>query len=101
MAIVALHKTAQLKEEDEPNAAETIIKNTYMDDICDSVNSVAETTKLMSAIDNVLDNGGFKVKGWTSNATKDNSSKEVIIGSEEEAEKVLGVIWKPKEDKFS
>ena len=80
MAIVALHKTAKLKEEDEPNAAETIIKNTYMDDICDSVNSVAEANKLMSAIDNVLDNGRFKVKGWASNATKDNSSKDVIIG---------------------
>ena len=60
-----------------------------MDDIYDSVNSVAEADKLMSAIDNVLDNRGFKVKGWISNATKENSSKEVTIGSEEEAEKVL------------
>ena len=101
MAIVALQKIAKLKEEDEPKAAETIIKNTYMDDICDSVNSVAEADKLMSAIDNVLDIGGFKVKGWISNATKENSSKEVTIGLDEEAEKVLGVIWKPKEDKFS
>ena len=49
----------------------------------------------------MLDNGGFKVKVWTSNVTKDNSSKKVTIGSEEEAEKVLGVIWKPKEDTFS
>ena len=72
-----------------------------MDDICDSVNSVAEADKLMSAIDIVLDNRGFKVQGWISNATKENSSKEFTIGSEEEAEKVLGVIWKPKEDRFS
>ena len=63
MAIVALHKKAKLKEEGEPTSAESIMKNTYMDDICDAVNSVAEVNELMSAIDSVLANRGVNVKG--------------------------------------
>lgn len=101
MATVALRKTAQLKEDEAPKAAEAIIKNTYMDDICDSVDSADEANKLTSAIDNILATGGFKVKGWTSNASKDEQNQEVILGAEEQSEKVLGVVWNTKEDKFS
>ena len=60
MAIVALHKTAKLKEEEEPIAALAIIKNTYMDEICDSVNSIVEANKLISAIGSVLASGVSK-----------------------------------------
>ena len=42
MAIVALHKTAKLKEEEEPKATQAIIQNTHIDNFCDSVNSVVE-----------------------------------------------------------
>ena len=42
MATVAMHKTAELKEDSKPKAAEAIKKNTYMDDVCDSQASVAE-----------------------------------------------------------
>lgn len=101
MATVALRKTAELKEVEAPKAAEAIIKNTYMDDICDSVDSIEEANKLTSDINAVLATGGFKVKGWTSNASKDEQSQEVTLGAEEESEKVLGVVWNPKEDKFS
>lgn len=101
MAIVALRKTAELNEADEPKAAEAITKNTYMDDICDSVDSVDEANKLTSAIDNVLKTGGFKVKKWTSNVSKDKQNQEVTIGDEEGFERVLGMVWSPKEDMFS
>ena len=100
MAMVALRKTAELNAADEPKAAESIIKNTYMDDICDSVDTVNEADTLTKSIDNVLSTGGFKVKGWTSNLSKQQHSQEVNIGDEEEDEKVLGVVWSPKEDKF-
>ena len=39
MAITALHKTTTMKEDQKPKVAEAIIKNSYVDDICDSKNS--------------------------------------------------------------
>jgi hypothetical protein len=103
MAITALRKTAELNEADEPKAAEAIIKNTDMDDICDSVDTVAEAESLTSSVDKVLATGEFKVKQWISNGSKDDKNcQQVTLGSdEEESEKVLGVVWSPKEDKFS
>lgn len=101
MAMVSLRKTAELNAVDEPRAAESIIKNTYMDDICDSVDTVAEADNLTSSIDSVLSTGGFKVKGWTSNVSHQQHSQKINIGEEEESEKVLGVVWSSKEDKFS
>ena len=101
MAIVALRNTAELNAAYEPKAAESIINNSYMDDICDSVDTPIEADKLTNAIDNVLANGGFEVKEWTSNASKQQPSQEISIDEEEESEKVLGVIRNPKENKFS
>ena len=37
MAQIALRKTAELEIDVHPEAAETLKKNIYMDDICDSV----------------------------------------------------------------
>ena len=36
MATTAMRKTASLKEDVKPRAAEAIVKNAYVDDICDS-----------------------------------------------------------------
>ena len=62
MAITAMRKTAKVKEEEKPRAAEAILKNAYVDDICDSVNNEQEANVLMSDIDDVLEAGGFHVK---------------------------------------
>ena len=105
MATVAMRKTAELKEEGKPKAAEAIKKNTYMDDVCDSQVSVAEAKQLISDIDEVLDAGGFRIKEWISNAPLTNREirDEVILhGANEETnvQKVLGTVWHPKEDQF-
>ena len=42
MAITAMRKTAEMNKESNPKAAEAIIKNAYVDDICDSVQNVEE-----------------------------------------------------------
>lgn len=82
MAIVAMHKIAEMKEEIKLKAAEAIKKNTYMDDICDSKASKQEARTLTSDIDEVLDAGGFRMKEWMSNASfKDGESTgEVVLG---------------------
>ena len=105
MATVAMHKTAELKEDSKPKAAEAIKENTYMDDVCDSQASVAEANELISNIDEVLDAGGFRIKEWISNAplTDKESRDEVVLGANEESkvQKVLGTVWHPKQDQFS
>ncbi|XP_068671013.1 uncharacterized protein [Montipora capricornis] len=42
MAITAMRKTAEMNKESNPKATEAIIKNAYVDDICDSVQNVEE-----------------------------------------------------------
>ncbi|XP_022777780.1 uncharacterized protein LOC111319232 [Stylophora pistillata] len=67
MAQIALRKAAQESRSTHPKAAEVILKNAYMDDICDSVDIVKEAIQQTEDVDNVLETGGFKVKGWISN----------------------------------
>jgi hypothetical protein len=46
-ATVALHKTAEMQKDDHPNASDTILNNTYVDNIADSVETMVtaqETT---------------------------------------------------------
>lgn len=67
MAQTALRKTAEENKNDYPEAAEALTKNSYMDDICGSVDTVMQAQKLTGDLDKVLESGGFGVKGWTSN----------------------------------
>ena len=62
MAQLALRKTAEECKEIKQEAAKVLTKNVYMDNICESVNTVEEAKKLAEDIDIVLINGGFPVK---------------------------------------
>ena len=103
MAITAMRKTAKLEQDVKPKAAEAIINNAYVDDICDSTPSASEAKTLISDVDEVLAAGGFQVKKWISNVTLNSNEgpKEVALGGESHTEKVLGTVWLPQEDKFS
>ena len=77
-----------------------------MDDICDSVPTVESAQQLTKDLDEILDNGGFKVKGWSSNETleenlqnEDSSSVKFLEG--ESGEKVLGTVWNNAKDTFT
>ena len=67
MPQTAFRKTAQESKSTHPKAAKIIMKNAYMDDICDSVDTVKEAKQQTKDVDKVLKKGGFKVKGWISN----------------------------------
>lgn len=68
MAITGMRKTAKMKEEEKPKAAETILKNAYVDDICDSVKNTEETKVSKKEVDEILETGGFHVKQWISSS---------------------------------
>lgn len=104
MAQIALRKTAEENKKDYPEAAEVLTKNSNMDDICGSVDTVMQAQKLTRDLDKVLESGGFAVKGWTSNKVlinAENQEKGFKIFQEEVEEKVLGVIWNYVIDEFS
>ena len=107
MAQIALRKTAEQAEDVYPDAAKVLKQNTYMDDICSSVHTKAEAKKLTSDIDRVLDEGGFRVKGWLSsepqeedaNCSPSQETEKNLLDTMNE-EKVLGTVWNHKEDKM-
>ena len=104
MAQIALRKTAEENKKDCPEAAEVLSKNSYMDDICGSVDTVVQAQKLTEDLDKVLESGGFGVKGWTSNKVltkRENQEKKFKMFQEDVEEKVLGVIWNYVTDEFS
>ena len=103
IAQTALRLSAEEGESTHPEAATTLKKNVYMDDICDSVKSEKEAKKLSMEIDELLDQGGFKVKGWLSNNPLDGDTSEERGNLLEKIaeEKVLGVVWEIERDVFS
>ena len=54
MAQIALRKTEEEEIDVYPEATETLKKNTYMDDICDSVTSLEKAEKLTDELESVL-----------------------------------------------
>ena len=104
MAQIALHKTAEENLCSHPQAAKAIKENSYMDDICDSVETVEKARKQTEDIDTILATGGFKVKGWTSNKTEKSDSDgdiEMKMFKGDSEEKVLGIGWNNQTDTFS
>ena len=92
MAQIALRKTAEQSMQKYPQAAKVLKENTYMDDICDSVRLVKEAKNLTSDVDTVLETGGFKVKGWSSN-------KDLSAGSEHPEESSMKILQGEGEEK--
>ncbi|XP_068713063.1 uncharacterized protein [Montipora foliosa] len=100
MAQTALRKTAEGSKITHPKAAEVVRKNAYMDDICDSVDTVMEAKQQTEDIDTVLE------KGWISNkplrSPSQNEKREMATmfqGSIEE--NVLGITWNNQSDTLS
>ena len=98
MAQTALKKTADENQDLYPEAANSLKKNSYMDDICDSVKTVDQARNLTNDLDQVLETGGFKVKGWISNENlhdEDNNceSSDMKVLQGECPDKIVGVGW--------
>ena len=118
IAITALRKTAEMGRDSHPQAADTILDNSYVDDIADSVEDIEAARRLTKEIDVLLKPGGFTIKKWTytskpSNpATEERRQEEVdvlatksnhIVNSitrDSEVHKILGMKWDPKSDVF-
>ena len=95
-----------------------ILKNTYMDDVLDSVSSREEASRVINHVQELLKKGNFYCKSWvvsgrgepgeTSLPDQARSSPLPVRPGEaslpgqtsEETERVLGMDWDPVEDQF-
>ena len=93
----AMRLTAELKEQEFPDAARAIKENTYMDDVLDSVNTEEEYDKLTKDIDALLEPGKFEIKEWRRSPGKTNCLAEE---THKEKEKVLGMQLNTSNDTF-
>ena len=98
-AQMALKKTSDPAKSSYPKAAQVLKNSTYMDDICDSVNSIQQAKRLTNELDEEL----LKVKGWLSNQSLENNivglekpKMKVLRGATQE--KILGTIWDHAKD---
>ncbi|XP_058448642.1 uncharacterized protein LOC131428613 [Malaya genurostris] len=92
-----------------PRAARAIRDNHYVDDFLDSVDTVEEAIRLVKEVKYIHGQAGFEIRNFSSN------SDEVLTGIGETVERqqvsmnldklyterVLGLIWIPKEDVFT
>ena len=105
MAQTALRKTAEESKITHPKAAEVVTKNAYMDDICDSVDTVMEAKQQTEDIDTVLEKGGFKLKGWISNkrlrSPCQNEKRDMATMFQGAEENVLAITWNNQSDTLS
>ena len=98
IATVAIRKTATIYKEINEEAAEKIIRDSYVDDITTGTDDVESRESLKQGIEKILEQGGFKLKGFVMSG-KDSDEPLALLGSGELG-RVLGMGWDPKGDKF-
>ena len=52
-------------EQKYTKTATTVLNNTYVDDILDSVNDTTEASEITSDISELIKPGGFEIKEWS------------------------------------
>ena len=65
IAQIALRKTAEEVAKEFSEASKIIVKNSYMDDIPASVNTMENAQRIMKEIEMILKKKCFQIKGWT------------------------------------
>ena len=101
IAAVALQKTAREYEGIYPDAVDTILSNTYVDDIIESLHKTSNSDSYTNKIDEILQSGGFSIKQWISNESVSNKQSTCVPKEiNNEVSKVLGMYWNPLNDEF-
>ncbi|XP_062605795.1 uncharacterized protein LOC134267606 [Saccostrea cucullata] len=97
ISTMALRMTAEMNREEYPKAAEFVIKNSYVDDLLTSVNTVCEAKEIILNTERLLSCGGFNVKHWIVSGDQDDHFAGLNVLCAEQ-ENILGMIWLPKDD---
>ncbi|XP_055632345.1 uncharacterized protein LOC129772855 [Toxorhynchites rutilus septentrionalis] len=101
------HNASQYAEH-FPEASRAIIRQHYVDDYLDSADTVEEAVERARQVRFIHSQAGFIVHKWISNSQvfleeigeRESVDKVSLHLDEEAVERVLGLIWWPKEDVF-
>ncbi|CAB4009754.1 Hypothetical predicted protein [Paramuricea clavata] len=89
VATVSLRKTAEMQRDDLPNASDTILSNTYVDEIADSVETMVTARETTGQIDDLVKVGGFQIKHWIySSVNVNDDSANRSLGSNPKIKKL-------------
>ena len=97
IALTALHTIAEMFRAQYPQAVNMITKNSYVDDLVQSVSSINEALTLAAQVQDILSQGGFTVKHWTIPGEFEMTNNTIVVSCQEQ-EKVLGLLWEPLPD---
>ncbi|XP_053698731.1 uncharacterized protein LOC128745678 [Sabethes cyaneus] len=101
---------AEEHAEQYPEAAVAIVKNHYVDDYFDSLDTAEEAIRRAQEVKAIHSRGGFNIRNWVSNSSeflremgeqRDSSAVHFHQDKQAETERVLGIVWDSKEDEFS
>ncbi|XP_055614659.1 uncharacterized protein LOC129760983 [Uranotaenia lowii] len=105
------NKNATDHAEDYPEAAKAIIKDHYMDDYLQSVDTIEEAVARVLDVKYVQARGGFEIRNFLSNSPevliqigeprlpeKKSLNLEPGIEESDRAERILGMMWLPASD---
>ncbi|XP_055633596.1 uncharacterized protein LOC129773944 [Toxorhynchites rutilus septentrionalis] len=104
------NKNAEEWKHQFPKAAAAIIENHYVDDYLDSLDTDEEAVELALEVKKVHAKAGFEIRNWLSNSelvtrrvgdSSQQITKNFMADKGTSTEKVLGMVWKPKEDTFT
>ena len=98
IAVTAVKKTAEIYSYINPEAAEKIIDDTYIDDTVTGIDDRRKLEALIEAIKTILAKGGFPVKGFV--VSGDVSKEALALLGSGEMGRVLGIAWDPGSDSF-
>lgn len=97
MASFVILEIAKAFEKKFPEAAKILRHGRYVDDIIHSCDTDQQSVELMSALEEMLASGSFKIKEWISTSNTKGTSSDVNIDGQDSV-KTLGVCWKPSTD---
>ena len=101
ISMVALNLIAEMNRSRCERATYTILRNSYVDDLIQSVPRSEDALSIAEEVQDVLQRGGFNIKHWIiSGDDSVSEAKSDITILNVDQEKVLGMRWVPKQDHF-
>ena len=94
IALTALHTIANSFKDRNPEAANMIVANSYVDDLITSVCSVREAIKIATEVQDILAEGNFTIKHWTISGQFRPDTPAIKL-SNSILERILGMAWEP------
>ena len=97
---MALRETAYIEDNDKkhPEAAEALVKNSYVDNTFFSVPDTDTAKKRIEVIEKVAARGGFYYKPWV--ISGQDVPDQLVVNGDVEDEKALGIHWSVRDDLF-